>query len=64
MLSIVASIGKFANNEITSKDIQKQSQAWSFIKKETLTRVFPGEFCETSKNTFFTERLLVTASGH
>ena len=39
MLSIVASIGKFINNEITSNDIQKQSQAlWhgcflvSFVK--------------------------------
>ena len=33
-----------------------------FIKKEALTQVFSGEFCEISKNTFFTERLQKTAS--
>ena len=27
------------------------------FKKETLTQVFPCEFCEISKNTFFTEHL-------
>ena len=27
------------------------------IKNETLTRVFSFEFCEISKNTFFTEHL-------
>ena len=35
----------------------------SFIKKETLVQVFSYEFCEISKNTFFTERLWATASG-
>ena len=34
----------------------------NFIKKETLAQVFSCEFCETSKNTFFTERLWTTAS--
>ena len=34
----------------------------NFIKKETLAQVFSCEFCEISKNTFFTEHLLVTAS--
>ena len=34
------------------------------IKKETLARVFSCEFCEISKNTFFTERLWITASIH
>ena len=29
--------------------------ASSFIEKETLVQVLSGEFCETSKNTFFTE---------
>ena len=33
-----------------------------FIKKETLAQVFPREFCEISKNTFFTEHLRTTAS--
>ena len=31
--------------------------ACNFIKKETLAQVFSCEFCETSKNTFFTECL-------
>ena len=29
--------------------------------KETLAQVFSGEFCEISKNTFFTEHLRMTA---
>ena len=35
----------------------------NFIKKETLAHVFSCEFCEISKNTFFTENLQTTASG-
>ena len=31
--------------------------AYNFIKKETLAQVFSYEFCEISKNTFFTEHL-------
>ena len=31
------------------------------IKKETLARVFSSEFCEISKNTFFTKYLQTTA---
>ena len=34
----------------------------NFIKKETLAQVFSCEFCETSKNTFFTEHLWTTVS--
>ena len=34
--------------------IELQASACNFIKKETLTQVFPREFCEISKNTFFT----------
>ena len=33
----------------------------NFIKNETLAQVFSCEFCEISKNTFFTEHLLTTA---
>ena len=36
--------------------------ACNFIKKETLAQVFSCEFCEISKNTFFTEHLWATAS--
>ena len=34
----------------------------NFTKKETLTQVFFCEFCETSKNNFFTEHHWTTAS--
>ena len=34
----------------------------NFIKKETLAQVFFFDFCEISKNNFFTEHLLTTAS--
>ena len=34
------------------------------IKKETLAQIFSCGFCEISKNTFFTEHLLATASLH
>ena len=40
-----------------------QAEACNFIKKETLAQVFSFEFCEFSKNTFFTEHLWATASG-
>ena len=32
------------------------------LKRETLAQVFSCEFCEISKNTFFTEHLRTTAS--
>ena len=35
----------------------------NFIKKETLAQVFSYEYCEISKNTFFTEHLWTTAFG-
>ena len=35
--------------------------ACNFIKKETLAQVFSCEFCEISKNTFFTEHIWMTA---
>ena len=36
----------------------------NFFKKETLTQVFSCEFCEISKNTFFTEHVWATAFDH
>ena len=36
--------------------------AGNFIKKESLAQVFSCEFCEISKNIFFTEHLRTTAS--
>ena len=35
----------------------------NFIKKEALANVFSCEFCEISKNTFFTDCLWTTASS-
>ena len=42
--------------------IKLQAKVCNFIKKETLARVFSCDFCEISKNTFFTEHLWATAS--
>ena len=39
-------------------------QVCDCIKKETLTQVFSCEFCEISKNNFFTEHVWMTASGN
>ena len=39
-----------------------RSQACNFIKEEVLAQVFYCEFCNISKNTFFTENLWATAS--
>ena len=39
-----------------------QALACYFIKKETQAQVFSCEFCENSKNTFFTEHLRTNAS--
>ena len=44
--------------------IQLQASACNFIKKETLAQVCSCEFCEISKNTFFTEYLRAAASKY
>ena len=41
---------------------EKRPEVCNFIKKEALAQVFSCEFCEISKNTFFTEHLWTTAS--
>ena len=38
--------------------------ACNFIKNETRALVFSCEFCEISKNTFFTEHVWATVSAH
>ena len=40
----------------------RRPEACNFLKKETLAPVFSCEFCEISKNIFFTEHLRTTAS--
>ena len=42
--------------------IKLLDSAWNFIKKETLAQVSSCEFCEVSKNNFFTQHLRTTAS--
>ena len=37
-------------------------EAYNFIEKETLAQMFSCEFCEISKNNFFTEHFWTTAS--
>ena len=39
-----------------------QENTCAFIKKETLAQVFSCEFCQISKNNFFTEHLWTAAS--
>ena len=41
-----------------------EPEASNFIKKKTLAQMFSCEFCEISKNTFFTEHLQATASAN
>ena len=42
--------------------VKLQASACNFVKKEALAHVFFCEFCEISRNTFFTEHLQATAS--
>ena len=42
--------------------MELQSQACSFVKKDTLAQLFSCEFCKIFKNSFFTEHLPETAS--
>ena len=43
---------------------KKVFKACNFIEKEALAQVFSCEFCEISKNTFFTKHLWKTASEY
>ena len=54
---------KMETSTIKKKGIQKKPEACNFIKKEILAQVFSCEFCEISKNTFFTEHLWSTSSA-
>ena len=52
-------------NYIIFEKLRKQSkQACSFIKNKTVEQVLSCEFCEISKNTFFTEHLWTAASEY
>ena len=45
-----------------SQNSQENTCACNFIKKASQALVFSYEFCEISKNTFFTEHAWTTAS--
>ena len=49
---------------IHRRNRSQMPQACSFIKKETLAQVLSCEFCQISKNIFFTEHLWATASEY
>ena len=42
--------------------IKFQPEAYNFIEKETLAQLFPSEFYQIFKHSFFTEHIRVTAS--
>ena len=44
--------------------IKMQAQSCNFVKEKILAQVFSWKFCKISKNTFFIERLRVTASNN
>ena len=54
--------GKKVFLKIPQNSQETRPQTSNFIKKETLTQVFSCEFCQISKNTFFTEHLRATSS--
>ena len=64
---VLRHIAKFTGKHLCqrlffNKVVGLRPQACNFIKKETLAQVFSCEFCEISKDTFFTEHFQATAS--
>ena len=60
--SVLKNFSKFTGKQLCQSLFLIKLQACNFIKKETLARLFSREFCEISKNAFFTEHLWATAS--
>ena len=56
------SVGEGVLRNFTKLTGKHLCQSLFFNRKETLAEVFYCEFCEISKNTFFTEHLWATAS--
>ena len=55
--------GDHCNLVVSSEKWKVWGVFFNFIKKETLTQVFPCEFCQISKNDFLHRTPLVAASG-
>ena len=51
------------NNQRKAASSKQATGGGTLLKKETLAQVFSCEFCEISKNTFFTEQLWTTVSA-
>ena len=58
---VIRNFTKFTENTCTI--VSFFAEACNFIKKDTLAQVFSCEFCDISKNTFFTEHIWATASA-
>ena len=60
---VLKSLAKFTGKHLRQSLFFNKVAGWGhFIEKDTLAQVFSCEFCEISKNTFFTEHLWTTAS--
>ena len=62
--SVLRNFTKFTGKHLRQGLIFNKVADWAcnVIKKETLAQVFSCEFCEISKNTFFTDHVRATAS--
>ena len=60
--SVLRNFAKFTGKHQPQSLYFNKVAACNFIKIETQAQLFPCEFCETSKNTFFTEHAWATAS--
>ena len=58
---VLRNFSKFTGKNLCQSLFLIKLQAWpaTLLKKETLAHVFSCEFCEISKNTFFTEHVLL-----
>ena len=73
LLESYISFSTDAKTEAATRDVLQEKvcsarkscrpKASKFIKKESLAQAFSCEFCENSKNTFFTEHLWATVSA-
>ena len=63
---VLRNFAKFTEKQLRQSllfnKMKLQASGLQLYQKETLVQVFSHEFCEISKNTFFTEHLRTTAS--
>ena len=61
---VLGNFAKFTGKHLCQRLFFKKvaGQACNFIKKDSLAQVFSCDFCEISKNTFFTKHIQTTAS--